>query len=88
LPRNFNPRSHAGSDAGSESKLLFNRDFNPRSHAGSDSKNDQKLCSNHEYFSHFFFFIPKDNQSYDIFCFLQRFFTIFTVRKLQHFMFA
>ena len=37
-PRDFNPRSHEGSDADAATKVQPETDFNPRSHEGSDGK--------------------------------------------------
>ena len=39
--RNFNPRSHEGSDKIAAMIVPYHRDFNPRSHEGSD---DRSIC--------------------------------------------
>ena len=40
MDRNFNPRSHKGSDSVTKLQALFLYNFNPRSHKGSDSNNN------------------------------------------------
>ena len=45
--KNFNPRSHKGSDANPDPKFLAFSYFNPRSHKGSD-KLDEDINGEHE----------------------------------------